>query len=171
MLGKRYLTNEEEWQELELSRDRLSIWYYIFGVLVVSAFLLLIPSCQKESYAGIMEPRTVNGIKPYEAVRAIIGEASDQGPDGMILIACAIRNRGTLKGVYGLHANHVDTEPDWIWEQAWEAWDKSENYRNCACLKGADHWESIKFIKPSWANRMEVTYVYKDHIFYRKRGG
>ena len=38
-----------------------------------------------------------------DAIRAIVGEAANQGSQGMLAIACAIRNRGHLKGAYGLN--------------------------------------------------------------------
>lgn len=62
-----------------------------------------------------------------QAVRAIVGEAANQGAECMSYVAHAIRNRGTLKGVYGLTARHNDTEPTWVWEQAQLAWDNSDN--------------------------------------------
>ena len=57
-------------------------------------------------------------INDQQAVRAIIGEAGNQGERGMLALACALRNRGTLKGVYGLRAKHVDKEPQWVWDMA-----------------------------------------------------
>jgi hypothetical protein len=60
-----------------------------------------------------------------EAIQAIVGEAANQSEDTMICIAHAIRNRGTLKGVYGLNAKHVWSEPDWVWRNAMVAWDLS----------------------------------------------
>ena len=42
-----------------------------------------------------------------KAILAIIGEAENQGYDGMLAVACAIRNRRTLQGVYGLNAPRV----------------------------------------------------------------
>jgi len=98
-----------------------------------------------------------------KAVRAIIGEASNQGYDGMLAVACGIRNRDTLKGVYGLKAKHVDNEPQWVWDLATKAWLESKDNR----IHSGTHWENIKaFGKPYWADSMVEVYRHKDHIFY-----
>lgn len=100
------------------------------------------------------------------AIRAIMGEASNQGRQGMLAVAVGIRNRGTLDGVYGVKAKHVDKEPDWVWEIAKEAWINSENNR----IHDGDHWENIKaFGKPYWVDSMIEVYRYKDHVFYKLR--
>lgn len=61
-----------------------------------------------------------------QAIRAIVGEAANQDDYTMDCIAHAIRNRGTLKGVYGINAKHVDSEPPEVWKRAAEAWDISD---------------------------------------------
>ena len=97
------------------------------------------------------------------AVRAIIGEASNQGYQGMLVVACGIRNRGTLKGVYGVKAKHVDKQPKWVWELAKKAWKERKNNR----IHRGTHWENIKaFGTPYWVSSMIRVYEYKDHIFY-----
>lgn len=104
-------------------------------------------------------------IPESKAVRAIMGEASNQGYNGMLAVACAIRNRGTLKGVYGVKAKHVDNEPKWVWNLARKAWKESATRD---CTNGADHWENVKaFGTPSWTKNMKLVYVCKDHRFYK----
>jgi spore germination cell wall hydrolase CwlJ-like protein len=99
-----------------------------------------------------------------QAVRAIIGEASNQGYQGMLAVAVGIRNRGSLKGVYGVKAKHVDKEPEWVLELARTAWRESETNR----IHSGTHWENIKaFGKPYWADSMTEVYRYRDHIFYK----
>jgi len=99
------------------------------------------------------------------AVRAIIGEASNQGYAGMLAVACGIRNRDTLKGVYGVKAKHVDNEPKYVWDMARRAWAESETNR----IHNGTHWENIKaFGKPYWVDSMTKVYECKDHIFYKK---
>lgn len=61
-----------------------------------------------------------------QAVRAIVGEASNQGYKCMTYVAHAIRNRGTLKGVHGVYARHNDNESAYTWEMAQTAWDESK---------------------------------------------
>lgn len=113
-----------------------------------------------------------NKAFPYEiseatAVRCIIGEAGNQGEHGMIVLAEALRNRGTTKGVYGCNAKHIDKEPKWVWELALASWRASAS---TGFTKGADHWENTKtFGEPYWAKSMVMTYEYKDHRFYKER--
>jgi len=104
-------------------------------------------------------------VSEADAVRAIIGEASNQGERGMLAVACAIRNRGTLQGVYGLKAKHVDKQPAWVFDRARKAWAESAK---ADITGGANHWENVKaFGQPRWAAKMTKTVLVKDHQFYR----
>jgi len=106
------------------------------------------------------------GINDKVAIKAIVGEASNQGYQGMLAVAVAIRNRGTLQGVYGLKAKHIDKEPKWVWLMAEKAWEESKYNR----IHSGTHWENIKaFGKPYWLKNMILVYQYKDHNFYKKR--
>ena len=103
------------------------------------------------------------------AVRAIVGESSSQGYRGMLAVASGIRNRGTLKGVYGVKAKHISKEPKWVFRQAKRAWVESKANR----LHTGTHWGS-KRVDKRWIARMEKAeykkiYEYKDHIFYREK--
>ena len=97
------------------------------------------------------------------AIRAIVGEASGEGYSGMLYVAIGLRNRGTLQGVYGLNAKHVDKEPQWVWKLAEKAWAESEYNR----LHTGTHWESINFPVPKWAKDMKRVCRLKNHIFYK----
>ena len=145
-------------------------WLFFF-----SAFIILLPVCAagRNQVTNPKRPQTVScrrAISDSMAIRAIIGEAGNQGERGMLAVACAIRNRGTLKGVYGVKAKHVDKEPAYVWTMARKAWADSavKDITN-----GATHWENIKaFGKPYWVKSMVKVYEHKDHIFYKeKRGG
>lgn len=131
---------------------------------VVTILVLFLISCNiKTSYS--------DQIPTDRAVNAIIGEAEDQGYLGQLYIACAIRNRGTLKGVYGEHAPRVLKKKysQKIKLAVIKAWKESETSDICTQIKGANHWENIKaFGKPSWASNMEETLSYKDHVFFKE---
>lgn len=110
---------------------------------------------------------------PYNdknAILAIIGEGENQGYTGMLALAGAIRNRGTLKGVYGIKAPRVKAHKysHGTYLQAKKAWEASATVD---ITHGADHWENIKaFGKPYWANSMIETFRHKDHVFYMAKG-
>ena len=104
-----------------------------------------------------------------QAIKAIIGEAENQGKEGMLAVACAIRNRGTLKGVYGLNAprvrNHLYTAR--IYAQAAQAWADSAQ---TDITHGATAWENIlAFGKPYWYDQFEVTVKIGSQEFMKRR--
>jgi len=102
-----------------------------------------------------------------QAIKAVIGEAENQGYEGMLAVACAIRKRGTLKGVYGLHAPRVKAHryTARIYSQAARAWAESAKMD---ITHGAKFWENTTaFGVPYWAHGMKVTLVIKDHKFFR----
>ena len=105
-------------------------------------------------------------VDESQAIRAIIGEASGEGYNGMLAVACAIKNRGTLKGVYGVKAKHVDKEPKWVWDLARKAWKESASKD---ITNGATHWESTDFDVPYWAKSMTISCVIGKHIFYKQK--
>jgi len=51
-------------------------------------------------------------------VRAIVGEGAACDYEVKRGLASAIYNRGTLDGVYGVHASHNKSEPKWVWQDA-----------------------------------------------------
>ena len=105
------------------------------------------------------------GIEDSKAVRAIVGEAANQGRVGMLAVAGSIRNRGTLKGVYGVKNPMADKQPAWVWQRAREAWAASATND---ITKGATHWEAVKaFGTPYWAKSLTVTTNIGAHTFYK----
>ena len=64
-------------------------------------------------------------IVPEKAVNAILGEGSNQSYRAMLGIACAIRNRGTLQGVYGEHNAVVKQATAKLKSKAQRAWQES----------------------------------------------
>jgi len=119
-------------------------------------------------------------IPADRAIAAIIGEVSGEGGANLELkyramLACAhaIRNRGTLKGVYGEHAPHVKKEPAWVWKMARRAWVQSAYDRACGkdITCGATHWENVdRFGKPYWMKDMKVTVTIGSHVYMKRKG-
>lgn len=109
-------------------------------------------------------------IADKEAILSIIGEAEDQGYKGMCAVAHAIRNRGTLNGVYGLHAKRVVKKlysPS-TYHNAELAWIRSKTEFDFTLA--ATHWEAVqRYGFPSWARNMVMTIKIKDHSFFKVR--
>lgn len=100
-----------------------------------------------------------------QAITAIVGEYSVKDEYGMRLFAHAIRNRGTLKGVYGLHAKHVKYEPKIIWQLAALAW--FESARELDITYGADSWYSTDDVqKVGWPEGKVVTVFHNGTYFF-----
>jgi hypothetical protein len=108
-------------------------------------------------------------IPQDKAVLAIIGEAEGEGYKGMLAVAGAIRNRGSLKGVYGLNAPRVVKHRYSLatYKLAQQAWQESAF---SDITGGATHWEGTKFKTPYWANGMIKTVVIGNQAFYKERG-
>lgn len=124
--------------------------------------------------------------------KAILGEAGSEGFEGMVAVACAIRNRGDLYLVYGLNnykASYKAMVKDCtkryknnkvsydfciekskkkfndLLELARKAWDISKQKD---IVNGANHWENIEqFGKPSWANDKYITKKINNQVFYK----
>ena len=98
------------------------------------------------------------------AVRAIVGEAAGEPYVAKVAVAAAIRNRGTLDGVYGVKATMADRQPSWVWRDARRAW--SESLTNDP-THGASFWESVDFKTPKWARKMHRTVQIGKTVFYK----
>ena len=115
-------------------------------------------------------------VPTEHAIRAIIGEAENQGYAGMLAVACAIRNRKNLHGVFGLEQISENSgifiritkrgprriRPAVV-ADAKKAWDESATNR----VHSGSHWENVRaFGMPTWARHMKQVYEVGDHVFF-----
>ena len=117
-------------------------------------------------------------VSSDKVINAIVGEASNQGYQGMLAIACAIRNRmkdsyyrnRPLQGVYGKNASHNSSESPRIWEEAKKAWadSASKDITGGAIIWGNDS-DIQTFRTQEWFNNVEQTVKIGAHTFFRKR--
>lgn len=106
-------------------------------------------------------------ITDEKAIRAIVGEYARNDAKGMWYMAHAIRNRGTLKGVYGFNAKHNKKEPKYIWKLARDAWFSSGSQPDIT--KGATEWRSRDDIyRHGWPKGFMLTKYY-DGVYYFKQ--
>lgn len=104
-----------------------------------------------------------------DPIKVIVGESANQGFKGMVAVGEVIRNRGSLKGMYGLNAKHH--EKLLIWVEASIAWPTSYF---TDFVKGATQFENVwKFGFPkSWdRERLVCVTQIKDHWFFKEIGG
>ena len=106
-----------------------------------------------------------NEVSEAQAVRAMVGEASNQGYTGLLAVGNVIRHRGSIKGLYGAKAAHCDKEPSWVWILARKAW--AESATNDVTMNST-HFENVsKFGQPVWARSMTKTVKIGKHQFYK----
>jgi spore germination cell wall hydrolase CwlJ-like protein len=107
--------------------------------------------------------RPGEAISEQAAVHAVLGEARGEGYRGMYAVACALRNRGRLRGVDGAFADVSDASPQ-LHQLAAKAWAESEDGEDIT--HGADHWFSGKNY-PYWARGHRPTAIIGHHRFYK----
>ena len=101
-------------------------------------------------------------------VLCVIGEAEGEGYKGMLAVSEAIRNRGTLKGVYGCSAPRVVRHKysAAVLQTANRAWNDSAD---TDITHGATHWEGTAFKTPYWAKDMILTATIGNQRFYKEK--
>jgi|HubBroStandDraft_2_1064218.scaffolds.fasta_scaffold131221_3 hypothetical protein len=110
-----------------------------------------------------------------DIINTIVGEAANQGYDGMLGIASAIRNRyhnsyyknNILHGAYGINASHISKESPETFEQAKRAWAESKTRSNVgkAYLWGTNS-DINKFQEQSWFKNVRPTVTIGAHTFF-----
>lgn len=114
----------------------------------------------------VISPLRVRRFTDDQAIACIVGEYAQNDIYGMKLIAHAIRNRGTLHGVYGLTARHNKKETGYIWRLASLAWFESAGEDDVT--QGADSWYSVAdYIKYGTPSDKQFLFKYRGTIFYK----
>jgi len=117
---------------------------------------------------GLAVQTGLGGIAEEKATNAIVGEAAGQPYIVKLGVAGAIRNRGTLRGVYGYNAAHNQFEPKWVWVEAQRAWRESAQRD---ITHGATHFGSAEDVAKGTFNSLELVCVLgtdKDATYFFK---
>ena len=111
---------------------------------------------------------------PPDLWKGLIAEATGDGYDGMYGVACCVRNRLKKRmnhGLCGLKRKDLDEfikkEGKKREEQAKEIIKKVFEQESKDTTKNADHFESIRYKRPSWSYSMQKTCQIGEHIFYK----
>ena len=148
-------------------------------VLRSLGYRLIMSLCMVGAAAGMAGTAWASGsgqvqpIDKVQAVSCIIGEAENQGPLGMAAIAHALRNRGTVKGCYGVNSKRVRNRlySSKTLVQAIKAWEESA--KGFDLTQGATGWGNRSdletFKKHKWFRRCIITAHIGDHYFYKER--
>lgn len=142
----------------------------IVAILLVGIVVFIIASLSS------CRPAYSEPITEAIAVRCIIGEAENQGYEGMLQLAYALQNRGTTRGVYGYKAivyrqnayyrgdRRISKETA---SEALKAFKTAKLTQKYNLIGKSAHWENIKaFGTPSWAIGRTPKAIIKDHAFY-----
>ena len=98
------------------------------------------------------------------AIDAIVGEASNQSYMTMVCVGQAIRHRGNLHGVYGVHARHNREESQNTWLLAQDAWDDSRLIRDQ--IHGAKNWGTGSDLNKLNIDSTQIKAICGDIYFY-----
>lgn len=129
------------------------------GMAVLVALSLILSTIEAKAYTD------------EQAIKAVLGEARGEYVNGdnypsMYAVACAIRNRGTLKGVYGATASMEEIGPE-LYQQASRAWFNSEDGGDPTL--GATHWHNVEREGENyWTKKLTRTYKVGSHTFFRE---
>ena len=151
----------EELTEKERNSWRGFKWGIIYLAIILLALVIFSPKCHAYTLS--------------EEVLAVIGEAEGEPPQGQEAVACALNNRGTLYGVYGLRAKRVvhHLYSQSTYNNAWVAVYMAQDVGYCEQLiHGAQFWGSTIYDE-HWIKTMQKQgYVHTATIgnqsFYRK---
>ncbi len=130
------------------------------AIVLAAGMLILLQGC-----ALAMGPE-------HKVVLAIIGEAEGEGYEGMLAVAGALRNRGNLRGVYGLRARrvikHLYSRDTYLLAQ--RAWKQSKGVDESNGATGWGNEQDVdRFCSTSWWKNCVVTARIGNHWFYRRR--
>lgn len=128
-----------------------------FKVAVSSLFVCMVLLITSSAYAD---------VNRAQAIRAIVGEAANQGLDGMTAVGEVIRTRGSVRGLYGLEAMATRKETPGVWDMAARAWNRSTHTNLTHHATMFENIYAFGFPK-SW-DRDKVVCVaqIKDHWFF-----
>lgn len=136
----------------------------MFKIIIITFQLFFIADlvCAKQ---------VVSAMCKNNIVDAIIGEAEGESYKGKLAVACAIKNRKTLRGVYGVKAPRVVNRKysSFVFVQAVKAYEESNVKGACDFIDGASFWEGTKFKTPYWAKNMVVTATIGNQRFFRSK--
>lgn len=114
-------------------------------------------------------PANADEIPKLKFIECVIGEAEDQGLDGMKSVCHALRNRGTIKGVYGCRSNRIKNHlySSETLLTAIRAYEESKSERDTT--GGANSWYSVDDVKkdPSIFKKCTFTGRLKGHFFFK----
>ena len=147
----------------ELNDNLSCLINVIMVTLLISAVVLII-----FFYPGVSHASEIDKSK---FVDACIGEAEGEPYIGKLAVSCAIRNRGSLIGVYGVNSPRVKLHKysSKVFVDCVRACEESKYTDNCGFIHGATAWEGVKFKTPYWAVRMQQTAIIGNQRFYRRK--
>lgn len=158
----------EQFKDVRQRCEFSPIWPLLAFLTLIFAIWLVV---QSQAHAG-------ESIKTEDAVHAIIGEAENQGDYGILALGCALYNRGTLVGVYGLHNPRVighkySKRTAHMASMVWTIANNTPEY--CEFIHGADTWGTLsdiaKFKHQKWFKNYILVAHIKDHYFYKQKKG
>lgn len=113
---------------------------------------------------------SASSIPDSKAIAAIIGEAEGESLQGKIAVAEVIRNRGSLKGIYGVSAPRVVKKlySAQTLADATRAWELSKTSNLTGGAMGWGNASDIrKFKTQKWFKKCRVVKQIGNHYFWK----
>ena len=171
------MINEKLTKQLVDTQNNLNEadWRAMAGsAALITALLTGTPAVQSAEAAGLSHQQ----YSHQDYINAIVGEAENQGYDGMLAIAGALRNRAkqpyyrnnVLHGVYGKDSPRLSKVSQELFDLANKAWEESKRRD---ITGGAYIWgtggDVAKFREQSWFKNVKQTVEIRDHYFFKNK--
>lgn len=144
----------------DIDYDSGAVIPWLVASIIIAMIILLVIFLPAHAHA--------DDLPKVRVVNAIIGEAEN---GGMLAVACAIQNRGTLIGVYGEHSKRVKQHlySPKVFVDAVRAYEESLHPLNCTFIDGAQHWQSRSDLDkhPSWVTVCDFKGKFGGNYFFK----
>jgi len=126
-------------------------------------------------FSSTAKAETVASFNSFNCIKALVGEVEGESFQTKLATAECLRNRGTLKGVYGINSKRISKASRKVWAECELAWSKSKASN---LVSGATVWgnsSDVKiFKKTKWFKSYVQTAHVGNHYFFKlkakKRG-
>jgi hypothetical protein len=142
-----------------------------WGVKIILSWIICTTSMTSPVTAtsGTMTGDSAVSYSYFNCIRAIYGEAEAEPFSGKVAVAEAIRNRKSLKQVFGVSSKRTLRPIPSIWKECELAWEKSANSNLTNGAIGWGNAQDLKIFKrQKWFKNCFITKRIGNHYFYKR---
>lgn len=124
---------------------------------MLSAAMLILTS----SFSCAIGAEMPVSFNSCNCIKALVGEVEGESYQTKLATAEALRNRGSLKGVYGINSKRISKASRKVWEECTLSWGESAHSN---LVRGATVWGNKKDVEHFRKTRWFKSYVQTAHI-------